>query len=564
MRLARRLAPLAVLAALPACSNGQRPAPVAAGPLPRTMAPRPTSAAITEQDLMTRLYVFADDSMQGRATGTEGYRKATDYIAAELRRLGLQPAGDDGTYFQALPGRAIGAATRLLVGDAPLEIWNDFVPLVGSGMPRGFDGAAVVYGGALASYAQGATPPLAAEQIAGKVVVVSAPAGAPTGARTMNALAEGSLAAAAAIAVVLEEPMSAAAVAAARRTTFGAPGARDMPYVLLVQPTAASRLLGAAPSALLPGASGPTLRGGVVLDRTNATARNVVAVLPGSDPALRAQYVALGAHADHVGIATRAFDHDSLRAFNAAAWRARGANDVARQLTPAERARISVNVDSLRALGPARRDSINNGADDDGSGSMALLEVAEALAAGSEKPRRSVLFVWHAAEELGLLGAAHFAANPTVPRDSIVAQVNIDMIGRGGATDLVNGGPGYVAVVGASRLSRDFGALVDEVNRRQAGPLAFDLAWDRDAHPQNIYCRSDHAEYARFGIPVVFLFTGLHGDYHQVTDEPQYINYPNYTRIVNYVHDLVLAAAERPTRFALSVPKPDPAGDCRQ
>jgi len=337
-----------------------------------------------------------------------------------------------------------------------------------------------------------------------------------------------------------------------------------VPYVILVQPGAASRVLGAAPSALRPGATGPTLRGAIVLDRENPSARNVVAVLPGSDPALRGQYVALGAHADHVGFTTRPVDHDSLRAFNAQAWQLRGANDAAGPLTPELRARIRVNVDSLRALRPARPDSINNGADDDGSGSMALLELAESLALGDAKPKRSVLFVWHAAEELGLLGARHFVDNPTVPRDSIVAQINIDMIGRGGASDIVNGGPGYVAVVGASRLSRDFGTLVNDVNARQRAPLSFDPAWDRDGHPQNIYCRSDHYHYARYGIPVVFLFTGLHGDYHQVTDEPQYIDYPNYARITNYVHDLVLAAAERPARFALSVPKPDPNGSCRQ
>ena len=257
-------------------------------------------------------------------------------------------------------------------------------------------------------------------------------------------------------------------------------------------------------------------------------------------------------------------DHDSLRAFNAAAWQLQGANNDASQLTIDQRQSIRVNVDSLRALRPARLDSINNAADDDGSGSMALLEIAEALSQGKEKPKRSVLFVWHAGEELGLLGARHFAQNPTVPRDSIIAQINIDMIGRGGAEDLVNGGPGYVGVVGSRRLSTQLGDLVESVNAAGGHGLKFDYGLDANGHPQNIYCRSDHAEYAKFGIPVAFFFTGLHGDYHQVTDEPQYINYPNYTRITRYLQDLVLNVAALPDRPVVDGVVMGPDVACRQ
>ena len=566
MSLARHFGRLAALAVVPACVGAQPPVP-AGGELPRTHAPKPTSAAIDEQDLMTRLYIFADDSMQGRGTGSEGYRKGTDYIAAELRRLGLQPAGTNGSYFQSLPSRSVGAASRLAVGDASFALWSDVVPLLGAAAPRAFDGAGVVFGGDLAAYAgQNATPPLSAEQVRGKVVALRAAPGASTSSFAMRNLVTGPLAGAAAIAIVLPEPLAPNALAQARRASMGAGRSGDVPYVMLVAPSAGARLLGADPATLQAGASGPAVRGAIVVESgENDAARNVVAVFPGSDPALARQYVALGAHADHVGFNNRPVDHDSLRVFNARAWQLRGASNDPRPLTPELRAQVSINLDSIRQARPARPDSISNGADDDGSGSMALLEIAESFAQGREKPKRSVLFVWHAAEELGMVGSAYYTDNPTVPLDSIVAQVNIDMIGRGTASDLAAGGPGYVTVVGSRRLSNGLGDLVEQVSRDRKYELKLDYGMDADGHPENIYCRSDHRSYARYGIPIVFFFTGLHGDYHQVTDEPQYIAYPNYARLTNYIRDLTLAIADRPTRFTLNGPKPtDPNAPCRQ
>jgi hypothetical protein len=572
MHNARLIGTLAALAALPACVGSQQQVQSAAdstpvtGPLPRTHTPQPTTAAITQQDLMTRVYIYADDSMQGRATGTEGYRRATDYIAAELRRLGLRPAGDDGTYFQAMPSRAIGASTRLEVGGQPLALWTDVAPMLGAGSPRAIQGARVVYGGPMTAWQQGQTP-LAPDQIAGRVVVLGVTPESNTSANTVRALVRGPLAGAAAVAVAGLEQVNPNAVANLRASSLGASAPGEVPYAMYVTAAAAARMLGAAPAglaALQPGAEGGTLAGEIVLDTQGGSARNVVAVWPGSDPALAGQYVALGAHADHVGFNTRPVDHDSLKAFNATAFRLQGADNDARPLGIEQRQSIRVNVDSLRAQRPARPDSIFNGADDDGSGSMALLEIAESFALGAEKPRRSVLFVWHAAEEMGLLGAKYFSEHPTVPRDSIVAQINIDMIGRGTAEDLKIGGPGYVGLIGSRRLSTQLGDLAVSVNESGRHGLRFDYGLDADGHPQNIYCRSDHAMYARFGIPVAFFFTGLHGDYHQVTDEPQYIAYPNYTRITNYLQALTLAVANRNERLVVDKPRPDPNASCQQ
>jgi Zn-dependent M28 family amino/carboxypeptidase len=150
---------------------------------------------------------------------------------------------------------------------------------------------------------------------------------------------------------------------------------------------------------------------------------------------------------------------------------------------------------------------------------------------GSERPERSILFVWHTAEEKGLFGSKYFTDHPTVPRDSIVTQLNIDMIGRGDATDLAGGGPGYIQLIGSRRLSTELGDLVDKVNTEGKHGFTFDYQFDADGHPQNYYCRSDHYMYARYGIPITFFTTGSHEDYHQVSDEVQYIDFDKMTRV---------------------------------
>jgi Zn-dependent M28 family amino/carboxypeptidase len=157
--------------------------------------------------------------------------------------------------------------------------------------------------------------------------------------------------------------------------------------------------------------------------------------------------------------------------------------------------------------------------------------------------------VWHTGEEAGLLGAAHFTRHPTVPIDSIVAQLNIDMIGRGRAEDLPGGSDDYVAVIGSMFDSKDLGETVARVNTKQPRPLALDYKMDEPiawAGYNNIYARSDHFRYAQQGVPIAFFFTGLHGDYHQRTDEPEWIDYPHYARITNYIRDIAVDVANGP------------------
>ncbi len=206
-----------------------------------------------------------------------------------------------------------------------------------------------------------------------------------------------------------------------------------------------------------------------------------------------------------------------------------------------------------------------NGADDDGSGTVALIELAEAFVKQHVKPRRSILFVSHTAEEKGLLGSEWYTDHATVPIDSIVAEFDVDMIGRGAATDIKAGGPTYLEVVGLRRLSNEFGDWVEAVERQGTAAVHFDFEYDAPGHPEQYYCRADHYSYARYGIPSVSLSRGSHMDYHQLTDEPQYIDYADYARLTQLVFDAALAVANADHAPRLSVPKPtNPHVPCRQ
>lgn len=366
-------------------------------------------AVITQRDLETRLRAFADDSMMGREAGTIWNVKATDWVAEQFRALGLEPMGENATYFQTVPD---------------IRVRDTGVPL------------------------------------------------------------------------------------------------------------------------------GP--------------ARNVIAVIPGDDPALRSEYVAITAHNDHVGVNHHPVDHDSLRAFNTVI-RPMGADSRPHPPTPEEWARIRETLDSLRRLRSPRADSIYNGADDDGSGTIALIEIAQAFVRTHVSHRRSILLVSHTAEEKGLLGSAWYTDHATVPIDSIVAEIDVDMIGRGAASDLQGGGPTYLEVVGLRRLSKEFGDWFEAVNAHETVPFVFNYEYDAPGHPEQYYCRADHYSYARYGIPSVSLSRGEHMDYHQVTDEAQYIDYPDYARLTRLVFDAAVFVANADRAPRLDGPRPtNPHVPCRQ
>jgi hypothetical protein len=537
----------------------------AAAPIPTT-----TSAEITAGDLETRLRIFADDSMQGRRSGTEGNKKGTDYIAAEARRIGLEPAGENGGWFQTVPmvNREISKETALEVNDTSYSPWSDFIPRDQGVGARPVDGAQAVFGGVVGD----STELCSRDQAAGKLVVVAVgldSTGKPSG--TVNRAAMTALfPTAAGIAVATLDAISPTDQVGLRQGSarLALPDSQPAtPAFMYVSSRLARALMGGETLAeARVGDPGRTVHGVVAFSEAAPAfpARNVVAVLPGIDPTLRGEYVAIGAHNDHEGIAPQAVDHDSLRGFNAV-MRPRGANDPSGlEHTAGQQQRIATILDSLRKVHKPRQDSILNGADDDGSGTVSVLEIAEKMAKGSDRPKRSVLFVWHTGEELGLLGSDWFTRHPTVPRDSIVGQLNIDMVGRGDAADIAGGGPGYLQMIGSRRLSTELGGLVERVNEEGTFGFDFDYTYDADGHPDNYYCRSDHYMYARFGIPIAFFSTGAHRDYHQVTDEPQYIDYAKMARVASLVEATALAVANLDHRVVVNGPKPNPWAVCKQ
>lgn len=283
-------------------------------------------------------------------------------------------------------------------------------------------------------------------------------------------------------------------------------------------------------------------------------ARNVIAILPGSDPARASEYVLVGAHNDHNGILANAVDHDSLRAYNTI-MRPQGAND--RDLCrPNERQQFLIDslIKRARSIRPPRRDSIMNGADDDGSGTVVLLEIAEKFA--KEHPARSIIFVSHTGEEAGLLGSKWFVDHPTIPLDSVVAAHNMDMLGKGRVTDVAMGGPASVQTLGSRRLSYAFGDIIDSVNAISKEPMSIDKTWDIPANPLNRFCRSDQVNYVNHNVPVTYFSLGYARDYHQPTDEAQYIDYDHAARLARFIHDVMMAIANRKDRPTITGPDP--------
>ena len=540
--------------------------------LPLKYAARPTTEEITAADLMSRLYAFADDSLMGREVGTKGNDMGTAIIEAEVRRLGLVPAGDSGTYFQNLPlfNSYIDPASMVHIGDQMMTLGADFMAIPREERRVSLDGVPVVYGGNMADSTTWISPDAAADRIL-VLTIPSTSSPIPQSGPGMRSRVAG----AAAVFLVSLDRLPANVKQQLMRLqslkTDAAPPAGAPTF--FISQRFANLMFGSIDSAKT-GAAGKPLSGAIVLKQEQAPGRNVVAILPGSDPKLKGQYVAIGAHNDHIGMRVQGgVDHDSMRVYNAIA-RPQGADSPNPQnLTDVQKTRIKTALDSLRALHPARLDSTYNGADDDGSGSMSVLEIAESFAKSKVKPKRSIIFVWHAGEEKGLWGSEYFTDHPTIPRDSIVAQLNMDMVGRGAATDatgesatrsLLYGGPGYLQLVGSRRLSTELGDLMESVNTAGKFGLRFDYGMDTNGHPQNIYCRSDHYEYARYGIPIVFMTTGGHSDYHQVTDEPQYIDYAHMSVIARYVKEAAMTIANLDHRIVVDKPKPDPKGRCVQ
>jgi hypothetical protein len=453
------------------------------------------AASINEADYMRKLGIIAADSMMGRDTPSPGLELTAAWIANEFRRYDLEPGGDGGTYLQRWPYPSFSQdwdATTVHVEGGPTLVLGEDMAYDGPPTDQERTGDLVVLSGQ-------ADNAFAAPDLAGRYVLIFPDAIQGNG-------WTGALRGVSGVFVVsdLEDEAWEAYVAESRGTAFRVygerPEFRGTPRFQIRR--AAARAILDAVGLAEPQGNGPlaaqvvpgiTVRvSGVTLQVDDAAPPNVVGILPGRDPELRDQYVVFSAHMDHVGV-------------NAA------------------RARQDSVFDESGSFIGMETDSIFNGADDDGSGTIAVVEVAQAFSMLSEPPRRSMIFLLVSGEEKGLLGSGYFASNAPVPLGDVVANFNTDMIGRNWSDTVV--------VIG-----KEHSELGEIMNRIGAEHPELDMAPIDDRWPgESFYTRSDHFNFARRGVPVLFFFTGVHDDYHQATDEIRKIDGGKSARIARLV-----------------------------
>ena len=464
-----------------------------------------TSAAntITPADVAHRIGIIADDSMMGRDTPSPGLEMTAAYVANQFKKFGLKPGGENGTWFQRYrisrrrvdpAASTVGFTVKGQRTDARLD--RDARLAFGGSPGKEFDAPAVLMGGVLNS-----TDATNAD-IKGKAVVLvldySKPL-QPTVQQTIVALYE----AGAAGVVILSNRDSATfaqrVAAQAQQVSIGVEGLGSKVPVVEVHQRALGSVIPALGIKLdeIRAAQDmkvqplPDLRVAFhikneVLDSSSAP--NTIGILEGSDPKLRNEYVVFSAHMDHIGIS-------------------RG-----------------------------KADSINNGADDDGSGTVGVIELAEAFSQKGVRPKRSMIFLTVSGEEKGLYGSAYFTEHPTVPLSDIVADLNIDMIGRNWKD----------TIVAIGKEHSDLGATLQKVN--SAHPELRMAAIDDRWPEENFYSRSDHYNFARKGVPILFFFNGVHVDYHQPSDSPDKIDAEKESRILKLLFYLGQEVGNAPQR----------------
>ncbi|PYP15674.1 MAG: hypothetical protein DMD54_11550 [Gemmatimonadetes bacterium] len=461
---------------------------------------------ITTADIRRRIGIIADDSMRGRDTPSPELDEVAAYIAHEYRGFGLKPAGDSGRFEQrySLDRVQIVAESSVVLvhggGDASLTYGTDFV--FGDNQFENGDYAGELV---LVSGAVGGALPADTAALAGKMIILATgPRNRGERQRVIGWKPAG---------IVLASPASDSIWSQfVTRTTRA--GLRDpsrpvsSPLLIAVRVATLQQLVTRLGADFAGAQSGSTFTvkslGGAQLHvhaRIQSVERNsapnVVAVLEGSDPQLKNEYIVFSAHMDHIGVAGP-----------------RGSG-------------------GCRAQGA---DSICNGADDDGSGTVAVVALAEAFARLNPRPKRSLIFLNVSGEEKGLWGSAYFAEHPPVPVQNIVADLNIDMIGRNWKD----------TIVAIGKEHSDLGATLNRVAAAhpELNMHAIDDIWPQE----NFYFRSDHYNFARKGVPILFFFSGTHDDYHRPGDSPDKIDAEKESRIARLVFYLGLDVANAAAR----------------
>lgn len=493
-------------------------------PVTITSSERKMAEAITADQLKDYLYFVASDEMGGRDTPSVGLDITAKFIALNLSRWGFKPAGDEGTFFQRMwvVRESIDSnLTTLKVGDKEFKYLNDFFLLRGNGAAEG----SLVFGGNGWLVKSKGIDSFAGVDVKDKIVVIyksgfngrgfqppegvtqedlSGAKGADWADPVEHAKTKGAKGV-----IIAADPQiqgfwaqlgnflgRGSSYVEGLREGGGSSGTDSIPLFLVSQSVANDVFNGATGNQDSDKAFdiGKTAKMTGSSKTEKLPTQNVVAVWEGGDPKLKEEMVAIGAHYDHVGTNPNARGEDKI-------W---------------------------------------NGADDDGSGTVAVLSIAEALAKAPQRPKRSVLLVWHAGEEKGLWGSEYFNKYPTVDIKKVVAGLNIDMIGRSKKPEDSNprnkelSGENEIYVIGSEMMSSTVGAVTKGTNSEYL-KLAYNYKYDDPKDPNRFFFRSDHFNYAVNGIPVVFWFDGEHEDYHQASDHPDKIDYQKMEKVARTI-----------------------------
>jgi len=521
---------------------------------------------ITAEQLKQFLTFIASDELEGRDTPSRGLDIAAKFIAFNLSRWGFKPAGDNGTYFQQIGlrrGQIDKDQTKVEFGGQSYKAIDDFLPRPLLGKASGqlvYVGHGIVVKSKNINAYEGI-------DVKDKIIVAS-PGAFPKGVQPTDLRGKpgedfdtlytyaGKHGAKGIVMVPLPAQLTrwdqiGRMSLGGGRVTIDSPqgGDEGLPEIV-----ASAKLLNAI-------FQGEQIDGAEVLRQvaagefTNSFAlksdkqltievkgsaeslptQNVVAIWEGSDPALKEEYLAVGAHYDHVGVRP---ESDGGKTDG---W-----------------SRYKNFLSSAGRLGGS--DKLWNGADDDGSGTTAVLAIAEALAKGP-RPKRSLLLVWHAGEEKGLWGSDYVTDHPPVPLKQIIAQLNIDMIGRSkkaGDTNSRNAnltGPDEIYVIGSKMMSSYLSEVSEQVNNSYL-KLKFNYKYDAPNDPERLFYRSDHFNYAKKGIPIIFYFDGVHEDYHQAADHPDKIDYEKMEKVTRTVFATMWKLANSQARPKVDKPLP--------
>jgi Zn-dependent M28 family amino/carboxypeptidase len=495
-----------------------------------TPAERRAAEAITAQQLSTYLHFVASDAMGGRDTPSAGLDITAEFIKMNLERWGFKPAGDNGSFFQkiTLTREALDPAqTTLDINGQKFTFGDDFYRVRGSGTASG----PVVFGKDGWMVKSKGIDAFAGVDVAGKIIVLSSQnfsnqtlIGRPAGVTNDDLKGQAGVdwanpvtyaKAKGAKAVIVIAPPQIQGMWPQLRNFLGrgslyvdkfragSAADADLPTFIVSEKVANAIFAGESGdrNATAAFVTGKTASVAAASKMEKLSTQNVVALWEGSDPNLKSEMVAVGAHYDHVGTNPNAPGEDKI-------W---------------------------------------NGADDDGSGTVAVLSIAEALAESKVRPKRSVLLVWHAGEEKGLWGAEYFNKFPTVDVKKVIAQLNIDMIGRSlDPNNVIKCGPGIqrcneelskaneIYVIGSEMMSSTLGAITKGTNNSYL-KMDYNYKYDDPKDPNRFFFRSDHFHYAQNGIPIAFWFDGVHEDYHQASDHPDKIDYQKMEKVTRTI-----------------------------